>query len=210
LKERIHGESLKDHAGIDQYLKTWTSDAVNPTGTTTTTNQTNAAAVTNQMNAAAANTAQTNAAATSNANTATNNTAPQVETVKEEQEANPDNEMDEEVFDPNDIIQDILREEQEGGSYAHVRARDQYLREKDRLIGEKVQAKTVEWTVREDVVRKAEVPPDKDYEKVGVRGFDFNKTYVRCGKRNADRRIIFLDLLIKLWPGDWRGTRVEW
>ena len=60
------------------------------------------------------------------------------------------------------------------------------------------------WTVRSDV-KAVEVNQDLEPKTVGLKGFDFNKTSVRYGERNNKRRINFFDLLVAVWPGDWRS-----
>jgi hypothetical protein len=57
------------------------------------------------------------------------------------------------------------------------------------------------WTIRDDVTPD-EVKESKEHEKVGIRGFDFNKPSVKTGPRKNLSRPNFLELIIHLWSGD--------
>jgi hypothetical protein len=116
-------------------------------------------------------------------------------------ETDPDDEYDEEVFDPISIVREFM---DETSTDSHLRRQTQYLQEKLALMAEVVKVKTAEWTVRDDV-KADEVVPDKDPEQIGICGFDFNETPVKCGNRNSQQRINFLALIIHMWPGDWKS-----
>lgn len=221
--ERLHLETLHDQHGIDTYMQRWTSVATADTNNTSEASTGTAdiggqstGAPGNQSTllgtGAAARNPTTNRATNSNTTPPANgpNTAstsataqPTVETVLEGKSEEADPEQEEELlFDPNEIIQDILLEEPN----THLHAHDTYLCEKQQLLGTKVcisnsSGKTAGWTVWNDV-KKTEVAKEKEFSKVGVRDFDFNNQNITCGTRNSNWRINFLELLIKLLPGD--------
>ena len=142
--------------------------------------------------------------------TPTNGPAPPVvETVVEDEQESeasspdPDMQAEEEVYDPNTIVEDLVNDTDPIGSHAR------YCQEKADLLGTEVEVKESKrrirlvWKVRGDV-SKEESPEGDEFEVVGVRGFDFNNQTVTCGTRNSKRRINFLKLVKRMWPGDWR------
>ena len=56
------------------------------------------------------------------------------------------------------------------------------------------------WKVRNDILH-TEVE-ENDVSLIGIRNFDFNNKRMKGSKGLV--RINFLDLLVHLWPGDWR------
>ena len=63
--------------------------------------------------------------------------------------------------------------------------------------------KTVDWKVIKDV-KEDGIPLSKKNLKIGIKGFDFNKITIKSGTKGNCRRISLLQLLIHLWPGDWK------
>ena len=94
----------------------------------------------------------------------------------------------------------------------HTRRYIQYQTEKVSLIGETIRVAprskhskepALYWKVRQDI------KPDAsntilEFNQIGVVSFPFDNRTERSGLRNALHRINFLDLLIHLWPGDWK------
>ena len=92
----------------------------------------------------------------------------------------------------------------------HNHRHGQYITKKQRLIGEVVHVGnprngTLPWTVRGDVT-KDEVLKDKEFNKVGIRMFDFKDMTETSQSvdRQTHKRINLLSLLIHLWPGNWQ------
>ena len=90
----------------------------------------------------------------------------------------------------------------------HGRLWAKYLLEKDKLLMERPEItsgsgrEAITWKVRGDV-KKDTVKENVEFHKqIGIRGFDFEKKNECADGKNS--RINFLDLLIKLWPGDWK------
>ena len=119
-------------------------------------------------------------------------------TQQESDETNNEPEQ-EEVFDPDSIVCDIVDDDQNGRNLTLL---ERYTQEKRNLIGTQVTtAAGLTWTIRDDIL---ETEVEDDYDSVmGVKNFDFNKKKVKSNNR-GQTRINFLDLLIHLWPGDWR------
>ena len=131
---------------------------------------------------------------TNNNTIATDNTQSSVDSLEVEQE---------EVFDPQSIVRDILEDDRSG---RNLRLGELYNQEKANLIGTSVNTSAgLSWTVRNDVLH-SEVVDEYD-SLVGVRNFDFNNKRIKTAKGLV--RINFLDLLIHLWPGDWRAQLTE-
>ena len=103
------------------------------------------------------------------------------------------------MFDPDSIVCDIVEDDQNGRNLTLL---ERYTQEKRNLIGTQVTtAAGLTWTIRDDIL---ETEVEDDYDSVvGVKNFDFNKKKVKSNNR-GQTRINFLDLLIHLWPGDWR------
>ena len=109
----------------------------------------------------------------------------------------------EEVFDPQSIVRDILEDDRNG---RNLTLRQEYERAKTDLIGSEVQTSAgLTWTVRGDVL-PSEGNSVSD-SLIGIRNFDFNHKRMKAGRGLV--RINFLDLLIHLWPGDWRAQLTE-
>ena len=60
------------------------------------------------------------------------------------------------------------------------------------------------WTVIEDI-KQSDVPTNEQFHQIGIAQFDFTKMSKSHGARRQYKRIDFLDLLMHLWPGDWRA-----
>ena len=60
------------------------------------------------------------------------------------------------------------------------------------------------WTVIKDIKEK-DVPSRQEFHQIGIAQFDFTKLTKAHGARRQYKRIDFLDLLMHLWPGDWRA-----
>ena len=115
------------------------------------------------------------------------------------EEMNPELEQ-EEVFDPDSIVRDIVKDDING---RNLTLQERYEWEKTNLIGTQIQtAAGLTWTIRHDI-EPSEVEDDYD-SLVGIKNFDFSKKRVKSNERGL-MRINFLDLLIHLWPGDWRA-----
>ena len=113
---------------------------------------------------------------------------------------------DGERYDPQSIVQDFLVDADAHHNHRH----GQYITTKQRLIGEVVHVGnprngTLPWTVRGDVT-KDEVLKDKEFNKVGIRMFDFKDMTETSQSvdRQTHKRINLLSLLIHLWPGNWQ------
>ena len=113
--------------------------------------------------------------------------------------------IEDEVEYENDFLyEDPLEREQQQGEfweYQRVVAKesiDRYVRDRKSVtVGNREVQKT--WTHVESI--EGEEP--QDYTNIGVVGFNFN--YKHDSKQNGKKkRINFMDLLIHLWPGDWR------
>ena len=131
---------------------------------------------------------------------------PIVTDVNENEESDPDKEEEEDNFDPMSIIQDIIEDDRNG---RHLTLQLTYQREKAALLGTEVTRASsargespLTWVVRNDILKEEVEDSEIEHEKVGIRGFDFTKQNV--GTKAKYKRINLLDLLIKLWPGDWR------
>ena len=83
-----------------------------------------------------------------------------------------------------------------------------YLREKDTLLMERPDIKSgsgreaITWKVRGDVKKHTDKEIVEFNKQIGIRGFDFEKKNECTDGKNP--RINCLDLLIKLWSGDWK------
>ena len=118
---------------------------------------------------------------------------------------------DQACYDPASVAAELM------DACRHQLAFDRYKTEKGRLIGSSVVQESdhrgpgkarksyLKWTVREDVKADDIAPGKKEFEQVGVTGIDWQKhDDIRCGPKNKNKRKNFLELLIHLWPGDWR------
>ena len=130
---------------------------------------------------------------------------PQLEDIVEaEAEGDADEEEFELRIDPESIMVDLLEEAVDDDR--HLRLREQYIAEKAALVGKTIRVKpsnsreSVNWKVISNVSNSQSVFQN-EFEEVGVKDFDFANT-TEWHKRN--KRTNFLDLLIHLWPGDWR------
>ena len=63
--------------------------------------------------------------------------------------------------------------------------------------------KIVNWKVIKDIKEDEVNLPNKDL-KIGIKGFDFNHTPIVSGYKQSNYRNNMLNLLIHLWPGNWR------
>jgi hypothetical protein len=117
----------------------------------------------------------------------------------EAHETDPDADLFEENFDPNELARDLAEEDHDG---RHRARWNQYLQDKPALIGTTVKpSNKMVWTVREDVA-KSEVPDnDREQKEVGVKNFDFNNKTISTP--DGSKRVDLLELLIHLWPCDW-------
>ena len=131
--------------------------------------------------------------------TPNNNTEEPNQEPNEETHENTEPEQ-EEVFDPDSIVRDIVEDDSSG---RNLRLRQIYEQEKAILIGSEVNtAAGLTWKVRNDI-RQSEVADEYD-PLIGIRNFDFNNKRMRTNTKGL-LRINFLDLLIHLWPGDWKS-----
>lgn len=105
--------------------------------------------------------------------------------------------------DPHEIAEDLHQDDCTGRT---LQREEMYNNEKPRLIGEQVAVgpanSKLTWTVREDIMME-ECPGPTQYKKIGVKNFDFQQFTVTCPD-GKNKRINFLELLIHLWPGNWR------
>ena len=145
------------------------------TGTATATPALGTAVATPTVATAAATPAVATATATATATPAVATAALQ-ENVQAET-IDPDEEEEEDlVFDPNAIAQELLQDDQDG---LHLQRNQTYEREKASLIGTTVYGAScfggcrLTWKVRDDV-QPEETAEDIEYDKVGIKGFDFN------------------------------------
>ena len=131
-------------------------------------------------------------------------------TAEEEFELQLSREILDLLLSPADWIR--MEFEIKGGNQTakHDRLWAKYLREKDTLLMERPEIKSgsgreaITWKVRGDV-KKHTVKKNVEFNKqIGIRGFDFEKKNECADGKNP--RINFLDLLIKLWPGDWKDN----
>ena len=128
----------------------------------------------------------------------TTNTQQSVETNQGTSSTDNQEPEQEEVFDPQSIVRDILEDDRTG---TNLRLREQYEQEKENLVGTVVNTSAgLSWKVRRDILQ-SEVVEQQD-SLVGVKNFDFNNKRMKTGRGLV--RINLLDLMIHLWPGDWR------
>ena len=116
-----------------------------------------------------------------------------------------DNEEEEDIFDPNSVIRDIMEDNRDGKYLANFQ---RYLQKKEPMRGKVVNVLlssqgSFSWTVRDDITA-AESVPDVEYDHVGIRSFDFNNKEVKTGCKKNNLRINFLKLFIHLWPRNWK------
>ena len=110
----------------------------------------------------------------------------------------------EEVFDPNSIIRDFVEDERQG---RHLQLQAKYEQEKSELIGMNITtSKGLTWKVRNDI--EVDETVDDIEQIVGIKFFDFNDRPVK-GPCRGQQRINFLQLLIHLWPGNWKSQLVK-
>ena len=117
-----------------------------------------------------------------------------------------DNTVDEDTIDLNDILRDCIEEESFDKYQA---AQIQYAAMKKKMISEETQVivgrneSMTRWKVVDDV-KESDLPDDVPYFKeIGIKGFDFADKVV-IDERGKTSRINFHELLIHLWPGDWK------
>ena len=135
--------------------------------------------------------------------TPNNNTEEPNQEPNEETHENTEPEQ-EEVFDPDSIVRDIVEDDSSG---RNLRLRQIYEQEKAILIGSEVNtAAGLTWKVRNDI-RQSEVADEYD-PLIGIRNFDFNNKRMRTNTKGL-LQINFLDLLIHLWPGDWKSQLIN-
>ena len=156
-------------------LGTGTATATPALGTAVATPTVATAAATPAVATATATATATPAVATAAATPAVATAALQ-ENVQAET-IDPDEEEEEDlVFDPNAIAQELLQDDQDG---LHLQRNQTYEREKASLIGTTVYGAScfggcrLTWKVRDDV-QPEETAEDIEYDKVGIKGFDFN------------------------------------
>mmetsp|Transcript_109778 Transcript_109778/g.224340 ORF Transcript_109778/g.224340 Transcript_109778/m.224340 type:complete len:137 (+) Transcript_109778:729-1139(+) len=91
-----------------------------------------------------------------------------------------------------------------------MQRQQQYLQDKERLIGtthemtRSARTPAFTWTVIEDIKEK-DVLSGQEFHQIGIPQFDFTNLTKSHGARLQYKRIDFLDLLMHLWPGDWRA-----
>ena len=126
----------------------------------------------------------------------------------EEQGIDADEIETEDVFDPQSVLEE-LREDEKNNTY--LTKHQAYMESKSSLIGTKVnvtsksnRCQPLTWIVRDDV-KKQDVDCATEYERVGVMKFNFNKQQKWHGLKKYAARINFLELLINLWPGNWKS-----
>ena len=103
------------------------------------------------------------------------------------------------MFDRQSIVRDILEDDRSG---RHLCLHQFYQQEKENLVGKVVNTSAgVSWKVRRDVLESEVV--EQHNPLVGARNFDFNTKRMKTSRGLV--RINFLDLLIHLWPGDWKS-----
>ena len=145
-------------------------------------------------------------------NTQPNETTHQSEDPNETQQPNEDTQQltndtepeVEEVFDPQSIVRDIVEDDRTG---RNLRLAEEYIQQKTNLIGSVVNTSAgLSWTVCHDITA-SEVHKEHD-TLVGIKNFDFNNKRMKTSGRGLVQ-INFLDLLVHLWPGDWKVQLTE-
>ena len=101
------------------------------------------------------------------------------------------------------------------GTVEHARIYSRYVAEKEALVGDTVELPNkrdknypVKWRVRQDIkappAATVEDIPPSNQESYGVKHFDFNR-HSKNSKDGNKPRINTLELLLHLWPGDFRA-----
>ena len=119
------------------------------------------------------------------------------------EEGDPDAEEVEDVFDQaTDLPAD-------GNDNIALQRHAQYQQEKRQLFGETVNCspsksrESINWKCIPGISKTPCNSPPKEFAKIGIKYFDFNKLEVK--RRGHPKRINLLKLLIHLWPGNWKA-----
>ena len=119
-------------------------------------------------------------------------------------DGDPDLKDNDDVYDPQSVLCDTLEEQ---GNNSHLTEWNRCKEEKRQILGKEVTISDCNssqtWKVRGDTPSSecADVEAAEEQEVVGIHKFSFSNEEIRT---NNGRRISFLKLIIKLWPGDWR------
>ena len=112
------------------------------------------------------------------------------------------------LFDPNEIVRDILSLENQSGD-KYVRWQRKAKREKEEQIGKEVVVgpanKKVKWTVIRDVKRSEVKRVVQKFVKTGIHGIDFSHKKVPVNALRKKFRPDLCRLLRHLWPGNWKA-----
>ena len=118
-----------------------------------------------------------------------------------------DNSFDEDTIDPNDCLREVIEDTVTFDKYQA--AQNTYVKMKKAMIDEETEvvvgkdAKRTRWKVQDDILAK-DLPDCVPYFKeLGMKGFDFGDKGVP-EDRGKSHRINLHDLMIHLWPGDWK------
>ena len=120
------------------------------------------------------------------------------------------------AMDEDDVVANVWDPEstitEDTASDNYLARRRACIAEKRDLIGTQVVVnsvgcETLSWVVREDIT-KNESPVDTDFRVNGLCAFNFSHTPKQFASTRKER-IDFLELLIKLWPGDWEEQLQE-
>jgi len=87
---------------------------------------------------------------------------------------------------------------------------NKYLEEKAKMINDELEvvvgkgAKRTTWVVVDDV-KESDLPvPVENFKQIGIRGFDFSRKPTKEGGDSRKMRNNFLELIIHMWPGNWK------
>jgi len=118
-----------------------------------------------------------------------------------------DNSFDEDTIDLNECLRDVVEDTEAFDKYQA--AQNQYVKLKKAMIDEGTEVivgkedKRTRWKVQDDILAK-DLPDCVPYFKeLGIKGFDFGNKRVP-EDRGKSHRINLHDLMIHLWPGDWK------
>ena len=114
--------------------------------------------------------------------------------------------VDEDTIDLNEILRDCVGEESfdkyQAAQNRYETMKKAMIREGTQVLVGKKEYRT-RWNVVDDIL-ESDLPDDVPYFKeIGIKGFDFADKVV-IDERGKTSRINFHELLIHLWPGDWK------
>jgi hypothetical protein len=112
------------------------------------------------------------------------------------------------AFDETRVLRDIMEWEPSFDKYQS--ATNKYLEEKAKIINDKLEVvvgkgvKRTTWGVVDDV-KESDLPvPVAHFKQIGIRGFDFSRKPTEEGGDSRKMRNNFLELIIHMWPGNWK------